>query len=119
MFKNSKKNHQIFFFLRFIISKTSIKNNKSYEAFNSLLNTQQIISFVNKKDRHQKLMSTRLKIDLGTKNLKSKLRSEVSNIIWYITNTEKPGNDLIHLSKHPHDKKRQISTSFLTIHSRK
>ena len=33
-------------------------------------------------------MSTHFKIDVSTINLKLKLGNKVSNIIWYITNTE-------------------------------
>ena len=34
-------------------------------------------------------MSTHFKIDVSTINLKLKLGNNVSNILWYITNTEK------------------------------
>ena len=69
-------------------------------------NTLNKKSISSKKGRHQKLMSICLKNDFGTKNLKSKLRSEVSSIIWYTSNTEKSENDHIILSsKQPNDKK--------------
>ena len=51
-------------------------------------------------------MSTYFKIDVRTINLELKLGNKVSNIIWYITNSE---NDLIRfLPKHPNDNKHKF-----------
>ena len=51
-------------------------------------------------------MSTHFKIDVSTINLKLKLGNKVSNIIWYITNTEK--DQISILAKHPNDNKHEL-----------
>ena len=55
-------------------------------------------------------MSTHFKIDVSTKNLKLKLGNKVSDIIWYITNTEK--DHTIILAKHPYDDKHELYVFF-------
>ena len=55
-------------------------------------------------------MSTHFKIDVSTTNLKLKLGNKVSNIIWYITNTEKDHISL--LAKHPNDDKHELYVFF-------
>ena len=55
-------------------------------------------------------MSTHFKIDVSTINLKLKLGNKVSNIIWYITNTEKDHISI--LAKHPNDDKRELYIFF-------
>ena len=55
-------------------------------------------------------MSTHFKIDVSTINLKLKLGNEVSNIIWYITNTEK--NHISILAKHPNEDKHELYVFF-------
>ena len=55
-------------------------------------------------------MSTHFKIDVSTINLKLKLGNKVSNIIWYITNTEK--DHISKLAKHPNDNKHELYVFF-------
>ena len=55
-------------------------------------------------------MSTHFKIDVSTINLELKLRNKVSNIIWYITNTEK--NHISILAKHPNEDKHELYDFF-------
>ena len=55
-------------------------------------------------------MSTHFKMDISTINFKLKLGNKVSNIIWYITNTEKDHNSI--LAKHPNDNKRELYVFF-------
>ena len=56
-------------------------------------------------------MSTHFKIDVSTINLKLKLGNKVSNIIWYITNTEK--NHISILAKqHPNDDRHELYVFF-------
>ena len=55
-------------------------------------------------------MSTHFKIDVSTINLKLKLGNKVSNIIWYITNTEK--NHISILAKHPNEDKQELYVFF-------
>ena len=55
-------------------------------------------------------MSTHFKIDVSTINLKLKLGNKVSNIIWYITNTEK--NHISILAKHPNEHKHELYVFF-------
>ena len=55
-------------------------------------------------------MSTHFKIDVSTINLKLKLGNKVSNIIWYITNTEK--NHISILAKHPNEDKHELYVFF-------
>ena len=58
-------------------------------------------------------MSTHFKIDVSTINLKLKLGNKVSNIIWYITNTEK--DHIVILAKHPNDDKHDYKSCFDAI----
>ena len=55
-------------------------------------------------------MSTHFKIDVSTINLKLKLGNKVSNIIWYITNTEKKHISI--LAKHPNEDKHELYVFF-------
>ena len=55
-------------------------------------------------------MSTHFKIDVSTKNLKLKLGNKVSNIIRYITNTEKDHINI--LAKHPNNDKHELYVFF-------
>ena len=55
-------------------------------------------------------MSTHFKIEVCTKNLKVKLGSKVSNILWYITNTEEDHISI--LAKHPNDDKHELYVFF-------
>ena len=55
-------------------------------------------------------MSTHFKFDDSTLNLKLKLGNKVSNIIWYITNTEKDRISI--LAKNPNDNKHEIHVFF-------
>ena len=55
-------------------------------------------------------MSTHFKNDVSTINLKLKLGNKVSNIIWYITKTEKDHISI--LAKHPSDDKHELYVFF-------
>ena len=55
-------------------------------------------------------MSTHFEIDVSTINLKLKLGNKVSNVICYITNTEKDHISI--LAKHPDDNKHEIYVFF-------
>ena len=55
-------------------------------------------------------MLTHFEIDVSTINLKLKLGNKVSNILWYITNTEKDHISI--LAKHPNDDKHELYVFF-------
>ena len=55
-------------------------------------------------------MSTHFKIEVSTINLKLKLGSKVSNIIWYITYTEKDHTSIV--AKHLNDDKHELYVFF-------